>query len=126
MRPATVALAVVVCSVLHTGNVGATQPLTLDVSPAVMQAPGFISVRARIEASDDNRWLEIVAESADFSRSSTVQLDGRRTPPLSIFEYSDLPPGMYEVRGLLVTTTSRRAAVSRLVKIVPAAGRWRR
>ena len=54
-----------------------------------------------IEADQDNRAVEIVAESADFYRSSQIQLEGDKAPRTTNFEFRSLPPGTYEVRALL-------------------------
>jgi hypothetical protein len=101
------------------GTVNGGQPLTLQVSPAMTAAPAVISVRAVIEASDENRALEVVAQSSDFFRGSRVELDGRDSPPLSVFQYSNLPPGLYEVSAFLIGTNGQRAAVSKIVKVMP-------
>ena len=98
------------------------QPLSLNVTPAMSAAPAVISVRAVVEASEDNRALEIVAQSSDFFRSSRIELNGRDAPPLSVFQYPNLPPGLYEVSAVLIGTNGQRAAVSRIVKVVPRGG----
>jgi hypothetical protein len=119
-------LAVGLCLTAGPGAVSGNQPLTLEVSPAVSPAPGYVIIRALIEAHDDNRALEIVAQSSEFTRSSVIDLDGRRAPRLSVFEYPNLPPGLYEVTGLIVGTHGKRAATNRIFRIVPSAGspRW--
>ena len=98
------------------------QPLRLHVTPLMAAAPAFISVRAMVEASEDNRALEIVAQSSDFFRSSRIELDGRNAPPLSVFQYPNLPPGLYEVSAILIGANGQRAGVSRLVKVVSRGG----
>jgi hypothetical protein len=104
------------------GTLDGGQPLSLHVTPVMAAAPAFISVRAVVEASDDNRALEIVAQSSDFFRSSRIELDGRDAPPLSVFQYPNLPPGLYEVSAFLIGTNGQRAAVSRIVKVVSRSG----
>lgn len=99
-----------------------SQPLSLHVSPTMAAAPAFINIRVVVEASDDNRALEIVAQSPEFFRSSRIQLDGHDAPPLSVFQYANLPPGLYDVSAFLIGTNGQRAAVSRLVKVVPRTG----
>jgi hypothetical protein len=99
-----------------------SQPLSLHVTPVMAAAPAFISIRAVVEASDDNRALEIVAQSSDFFRSSRIELDGRNAPPLSVFQYPNLPPGLYDVSAILIGTTGQRAGVSRVVKVVSRGG----
>jgi hypothetical protein len=88
-------------------------------------APAFVSVRAHIEANDENRYLEIVAQSPDFYRSSRISLDGGRAPRLSVFGFPSLPAGLYEVSGTLVGTGGKRATVTRLVKVVWSLGSGR-
>ena len=94
------------------------QPLRLSVSPAVAIAPSWISVRAMIEADDDNRFLEIIAQSSEYTRSSTIELDGRRAPRVAVFDYPGLPSGRYEVSGWLVGTHGTRATASQFVRVV--------
>jgi hypothetical protein len=117
--------AVCACLLAGAGTLNGGQPLTLQVSPAVAPAPAFISVRAHIEANDENRALEIVAQSPDFYRSSRISLDGRNAPRLSVFEFPGLPEGLYEVSGTLVGTGGKRATASRLVKVVWSLGQGR-
>jgi hypothetical protein len=116
-------LALRVCFVLiaSEGAVGAGAPLSLSVSPTQTPAPGFVSVRAIVEANDENRALEIVAESPEYIRSSTIQLDGHAAPRVSLFEFRNLPPGFYDITALLLGTHGKRAGVKRVVRIVPTA-----
>ena len=110
------------CLLVAAGTTDGNQPLSLQVSPTTAPAPAFVRVRAIIEGSDDNRSLEVTAQSPDYFRSSRVDLDGRNAPPLAVFEYSNLPPGLYDVTGVLVGTGGKRATVSRLVHVVPMTG----
>ena len=66
----------------------------------------------------------IVAESPEYVRSSTIQLDGSAAPHLAVFDFRNLPPGIYDVTGVLIGTSGKRAAVRRVVQIVPTAD-WR-
>jgi hypothetical protein len=120
-------LAVAACTSLlaGAGALDGGQPLSLQVSPVMAPAPAFVSVRAVIEANDDNRSLEIIAQSPEFFRSSWVDLNGRNAARVAVFEYPNLPPGLYEISGVLVGTGGKRAAVLRLVKVVPMAGAGR-
>ena len=87
--------------VLIASGIDANDRLALRVSPAVAFAPANLSVRATIEADAANRSIEIVAESADFYRSSAIQLDGDSAPRTSTFQFRSLPTGEYSVRGIL-------------------------
>ena len=96
--------------------------LVMKVSPAVSRAPALLKVQVTVEPSADNRSLQITAESRDFFRSSEVQIDGRNTSPLNVFEFRNLPTGMYQVTGVLIGTHGPRATVLRLAKVEPAVG----
>jgi hypothetical protein len=122
MNKVGLAAAVCTCLLGGAGALNGSQPLTLKVSPAMAAAPAFIRVSAVIEANDENRSLEIVAQSPQFFRSSTIDLDGRNTPPLTVIEYPNLPPGFYEVSAVLIGTTGKRATAMRFVKVVQSPG----
>jgi hypothetical protein len=88
--------------VIATLPIGAGERISMKVSPAVAFAPANLVVRTMIEANQDNRAVEIVAESTDFYRSSQIQLEGDKAPRTTRFEFRSLPPGTYEVRALLI------------------------
>jgi hypothetical protein len=99
--------------------VGAGDRLTLKVSPAVSFAPANLVVRTMIEADKENRGMEIVAESADFYRSSEIELDGENAPRTNIFEFRSLPSGTYQVKAVLFDGNGQqRAQVRSQVSVV--------
>jgi hypothetical protein len=103
--------------------VGAREPLSLKVSPAVCFAPANLIVRATIEADAGNRAVEIVAESPEFYRSSEVQLDGDKAPHTTVFEFRSLPSGTYEVTANLIGANGKtRAFVHQEVNVIAAGG----
>lgn len=122
MKQLGLTAAVCACLLGAAGTLNGGQPLTLKVSPAMAAAPAFIRVSAIVEANDENRSLEIVAQSPQFFRSSTIDLDGRNSPPLTVVEYPNLPPGLYEVTAVLVGTSGKRATALRVVKVVATPG----
>jgi hypothetical protein len=81
-----------------------------------------VRVRAFVEPNDDNRSLEIVAQSPEFYRSSHVDLDGRNSPRMAVVEYPRLPPGRYEISGVLVGVGGKRATAMKFVQLVATAG----
>jgi hypothetical protein len=98
---------------------GAGERLTMKVSPAVAFAPANLIVRAMIVADPDNRAVEIIAESPDFYRSSTIQLEGDRAARTNIFEFRSLPPGAYEVRANLIGARGeQRATIRQQVNVI--------
>ena len=94
-------------------------PMALKVSPAVSFAPANLVVRATIENDVKNRSVEIVAESESFYRSSEMQLDGDRAPRTTMFEFRNLPQGVYEVRAILYAEDGEaRAEVRQQVNVI--------
>jgi hypothetical protein len=93
--------------------VGAGGRLAISVRPPVAFAPANLIVRAMVEASKDNRAIEIVAESDDFYRSSEVTLDGDAAPRITSIELRSLPPGTYEVNVTLMGANGRPRAFVR-------------
>jgi hypothetical protein len=84
-----------------TSPVGAGEKISLRASPLISFAPANLTVRTSIEANADNRAMEIVIDSADFYRSSTVQLEGDRAPRTSIIEFRGVPGGTYTISARL-------------------------
>jgi hypothetical protein len=101
---------------------GAGERISMKVSPAVAFAPANLVVRAMIEADADNRAIEIIAESADFYRSSQIQLEGDKAPRTNQFEFRSLPSGTYEVRALLIGAGGQQRAYVRQQVNVIASG----
>jgi hypothetical protein len=122
-KPERIAAFVIFSVVAATQTLNAREPLRMQVSPAVARAPAMLTVRVSLDTADDNRLLQVVAESADFYRSSEIQIDGAHTPPLSVFEFRNLPTGVYYVTGVLVGVNGRRALVSRVATVEPPYGR---
>ena len=88
--------AVFLCVLALSAPLDAGERLAMRVTPNMALEPARLTVRTVVEADSDNRGLEIVAQSADFYRSSSVQLDGASAPRLNVFEFKNLPTGTYE------------------------------
>jgi hypothetical protein len=73
--------------------VDAGEPLTMGLTPSVAFEPAHLRIRTVIEAHDENRELQIIAQSADFYRSSVIQLEGANAPRVNLFEFRNLPTG---------------------------------
>ena len=121
----TLLSATIVCAsmLLAASTLNGGEALRLRVSPAVGSAPGFLTVRINVEAVADDRFLQVVAESADFYRSSQVSIDGQNASRLSVFEFRNLPTGLYHVTGVLVGVHGPRATAWGLATVVPSPGR---
>jgi hypothetical protein len=108
---------------LAASTLDGSEPLRMRVTPALGTAPGFLTVRVSVETVPDDRFLEVVAESADFYRSSQITIDGRNASRLSIFEFRNLPTGRYQVTGVLVGTHGPRATAWGVATVAPSPGR---
>jgi len=109
--------------VLGGGALDAREPIRMQVSPSVARAPADLVVRISIDASAENRLLKVIAESPTFYRSSEISIDGEHAAPLNVFEFRELPSGVYEVTGVLVDVHGRRMMVSRVANVQPPFGR---
>lgn len=100
-------------------SVAGNESLSMRVTPQLCVEPAVVVVRVTVEPHDENGALEIVAESAEFLRSSRIQLDGSHAARTSVFQYRDLPAGTYEVRSVLVGRDGhRRAVAQRTVRVL--------
>jgi hypothetical protein len=103
----------------------AGERLAMRITPVMAFEPAILTVRTVIEADIENRTLEIVAQSADYYRRSSIQLDGANAPRLNVFEFRNLPTGIYDVMSILVGSDGEQATVSRRFHVAAAAGSGR-
>jgi hypothetical protein len=96
--------------------------LRINVSPLMSFAPSNIRILTRLVPDDENRTLDVVAESAEFYRSSQIPLEGDRAPAIITVEFRDLPRGEYEVYSVLTDRVGERRAVARQRVTVIARG----
>jgi hypothetical protein len=88
------------------------EQLRIAVSPLQSLAPSTVNVRARVVPSQENRALEVIAESDDFYRSSRISLEGENAPAMLVFEFRGLPGGEYEISAILTDAGERRRAIA--------------
>jgi hypothetical protein len=91
---------------------GAESRVAIRVSPELSFAPANLKVRTMVATSRENRSVEVIAESAQFYRSSEIELDGERAPRMQIVEFRSLPSGIYDVRAILKGPGGHRLAVA--------------
>jgi hypothetical protein len=104
------------------GSSNANEPLSMAVSPLQSFAPTNLTIRLHVEPDAVNRTLEVVAESGEYYRSSSIQLDGSEAPRTISFEFRNVPGGNYDVRGTLVSSAGKaRAAVRQHVIVIDPA-----
>jgi hypothetical protein len=111
---------VVAFCVLAVSRLSGGEPLRMQLFPAVAREPAVLTIRVTVEAADENRVLQVVAESSTFYRSSEVQIDGKRAAALNVFEFRNVPTGLYNVTSVLIGPHGQRASASRVARIEPA------
>lgn len=100
-------------AIMTTTVVGAKEPLSIRVFPAISFAPANLVIRTSVEPDANNRAMEVVADSDEFYRSSAIQLDGDRAPKTATFEFRSLPPGQYDVTAVVIGSDGQRRALAR-------------
>jgi hypothetical protein len=107
-------LALILFAILPLTTISANggEQVKVAASPLVSFAPSNVRIQVRIVPSDENRALEVVAESGEFYRSSLVQLEGATAPAAMQFEFHDLPGGEYHVYGILTDSAGGQRAVA--------------
>jgi hypothetical protein len=105
-----------------TGSTGASEKLTLRVTPNVSSAPSTVTVRAYVTRHPQNRVLLVEADSGSFYRSSEIQLDGDKAPTLTEFRLNSLPSGEYTVKAVLKDNLGEETVVRRTAIVLSLAG----
>lgn len=118
----TLAAATIAGLLLATASTGASDKLTLRVTPNVSSAPSTVTVRAYVEPNANNRVLRIEADSGSFFRSSEIQLDGDKAPTLTEFRFPSLPSGEYTVSAQLTDNAGDEITVRRTVVVLSQNG----
>ena len=103
------------------GNAADTR-LRIEVSPRVSNAPAQVRVRAIVTPSAENRGLQIVADSADYFRSSYVPLDGDNAALVTETSFKNLPSGEYEISVTLLDAQGHATIADRRLVMVTSAG----
>ena len=93
--------------------VGAGQPVSIQVNPAVSFAPSTLGIRVRVPPQSENRALEIVVDSDDYYRMSRVQLEGDRAPTVNTLTIPGVPAGGYEVTATVIGADGHSRALAR-------------
>jgi hypothetical protein len=70
-------------------------------------------MRTTVVPDSRNRMLHIVAESADYYRSSEIQLDGERARRTTLVDFRSVPGGMYRISASLRGEGGEELAVAR-------------
>jgi hypothetical protein len=100
-------------TLLAVSSLRAQPELNMRVSPQFSSAPATVTIQITVEPDADNRAIAIAADGDAFFRSSSVPLDGAEAPHTIALEYRNLPPGTYEIRGVLLGSGGKQRAMTR-------------
>jgi hypothetical protein len=95
------------------GNAAEPVALNARVRPAVAFAPATVRIEVLVGADDDNRVLQIVADSGEYLRSSVIPLEGAKAPRFHSITYRGMPAGRYEVQVSLLAPNGTVRAIER-------------
>lgn len=98
LRGTVISLLLVVL-ITTTGASSELDSLRLAVSPKFSLTPGTFRAVAIVEPDAENRWLVLCAQSAEYYRSSTIQLDGARAARRYEMFFERLPSGKYLIQA---------------------------
>jgi hypothetical protein len=91
----------------------AGERVDVRVKPLVAFAPADLQVQASFPADQDNRALQIIAESHNFYSSSEIHLEGEKGPTTTTVEFRSVPVGLYSVRVVVKGTGGKEIASAR-------------
>lgn len=122
----TLAALTIIGMLFASGAAGASEKLTLRVTPNVSSAPSTVIVKAIVAKNSDNRWLHIEADSGEFFRSSEIQLDGDKAPLVTEIRLPNLPGGEYNVVAVLRNNMGEETIVRRTAIVLSKTGEFPR
>ncbi len=106
-------VSIVFALILLAAPMRAGERLKVHISHVDRLGPANVLVQTIVEPAAANRALQVVAESADFYRSSTVQLDGSKSPRAKSFWLEALPSGEYVVSVRVLANDGTEVAIER-------------
>jgi hypothetical protein len=91
----------------------AKAPISMRVSPAYAFAPANLVIQTSVEPNPANRYIEVIADSGSFYRSSMMPLEGARAARTTMFQFRSVPPGEYAVSATVFGPDGRARGISR-------------
>jgi hypothetical protein len=102
------------------------QPVDVRVSSPFATAPADVMVTATVVPDERNRVLVISAESPDYLRRSTMELDGVDEARVHQMWLSSLPEGDYVVTARVIGSDGPRAVANVKLQVMPGRKRGSR
>jgi hypothetical protein len=96
----------------------AEELVSIRVTPQFCVEGSNVRIVVRIEPHDENRLLKIEADSANFFRSSSIQLSGARAPLEHLLLLREVPSGTYEVRATVTREDDESRSAVKMLRVV--------
>jgi hypothetical protein len=100
-------MAVLMVTAVAATGLAREERLRVQVYPSFAQAPALVRIQAMVAPAAENRALEIVADSGNYYRSSTIELSGAASARAYTVEFRSVPEGVYQVQVVLRDSDSR-------------------
>jgi hypothetical protein len=123
IRRATVIALLFVALIATAGTSSELETLRLAVNPKFAHSPGTFRAVAIVERNAENRWLVLCAESADYYRSSTIQLNGGEAARRHEMFFRRLPAGRYLIQARLERADGKLIIKDSVVVVGTTSGR---
>ena len=94
----------------------------MAVNPAFSRSPGAFRIVVLVEPDPENRWLVFRADSTEYYRSSTTQLNGAAAPRRHMMIFEGLPAGQYVIQAVLERSDGGRLRREFTVKVIGRPG----
>ena len=94
-----ITVVILALTALTSPRLPAKEIVEIRIRGHVWSAPATVPITIAVEPAADNRALVIEADSDDYYRSSTIELDGENEKRLHLVEFKSLPVGDYVVRA---------------------------
>jgi hypothetical protein len=112
-------LTITILSALVVGVPAAAEsPVSLVIRRRVMPAGSDLFVTINVVRNADNRSLTIRADSEDYARSSTMQLDGEFEAYSHQYWFRQLPEGEYNIVAQIAGTQGVRGTAALTVSVL--------
>jgi hypothetical protein len=98
----------------------AESPISLVIHKRVVPAGSDLRVTINVARNADNRSLTIEADSGEYARSSTMQLDGEFEAYAHQYWFRQLPQGEYNIVARVAGTQGVRGSAAVTVSVVSA------
>ena len=96
--------------------------VALRLSSHFVAAPGFLRSAIRVKRHPDNRVLRVVVDSANYFRSSAIELEGAHAARTHFLTWSSLPEGVYTLVATVYGSTGERSQQSATFEVRAVGG----